>query len=84
MLFMDLRDVYVSLSGNTGISENGPLHRFAKECTKLIDLTIVLPQPQTLRKALKRRATAPSYFRQQRKGEDGVHSRRHGPVRDRL
>jgi hypothetical protein len=28
-LFMDLRDVYVGLSGKTGISEDGPLHRFA-------------------------------------------------------
>jgi hypothetical protein len=28
-LFMGLRDVYVSLSGKTGISDNGPLHRFA-------------------------------------------------------
>jgi hypothetical protein len=62
MLFMDLRDIYVGLTGNTGISDNGPLHRFAKVCTKIIDVSIVLPQPQTLRKALKRRATVPSYF----------------------
>jgi hypothetical protein len=62
-LFMGLRDVYVSLSGKTGISDNGPLHRFANACTKLIDVSIVLPQPQSLRKALKRRATAPLYFR---------------------
>ena len=58
-----LRDVYVSLSGKMGISDDGPLHRFANACTKLIDASIVLPQPQSLRKALKRRATAPSYFR---------------------
>ena len=51
------------LSGKTGISEDGPLQRFATACTKLIDASIVLPQPQSLRKALKRRATAPSYFR---------------------
>jgi hypothetical protein len=62
-LFMDLRDAYVGLSGKTGISEDGPLHRFANACTKLIDESIVLPQPQSLRKALKRRAKAPSYFR---------------------
>jgi len=62
MLFMDLRDVYVGLSGNTGISEDGPLHRFANACAKLIDVTITLPQAQSLRKALKRRATAPSNF----------------------
>ena len=63
ILFMDLRDVYVGLSGKTGISDDGPLHRFANACTKLIDKSIVLPQPQSLRKALKRRATAPPYFR---------------------
>jgi hypothetical protein len=62
-LFMDLRDVYVGLSGKTGISIDGPLHRFANACTKLIDKSIILPQPQSLRKALKRRAKAPSYFR---------------------
>jgi hypothetical protein len=62
-LFVNLRDVYVGLSGKTGISDNGPLHRFANACTKLIDVNIILPQPQSLRKALKRRATAPSYFR---------------------
>jgi hypothetical protein len=62
-LFMGLRDVYVSLSGNTGISDDGPLHRFANACTKLIDVSIILPQPQSLRKALKRRATPPPYFR---------------------
>jgi hypothetical protein len=60
---MGLRDVYVSLSGKTGISDDGPLHRFANACTKLIDVSISLPQPQSLRKALKRRAKAPSYFR---------------------
>ena len=64
-LFMDLRDVYVGLSGRTGISEAGPLLRFANACTKLIDESIILPQPQSLRKALKRRATAPPYFRPQ-------------------
>jgi len=32
-LFMGLRDVYVSLSGKTGISDDGPLHRFANACT---------------------------------------------------
>jgi hypothetical protein len=58
-LFMGLRDVYVSLSGKTGISDDGPLHRFANACTKLIDVSIILPQPQSLRKALKRRATPP-------------------------
>jgi hypothetical protein len=62
-LFMGLRDVYVSLSGKTGISDDGPLHRFANACTKLIDVSIILPQPQSLRKALKRRATPPPYFR---------------------
>jgi hypothetical protein len=72
-LFMDLRDVYVGLTGKTGISDDGPLHRFAKTCTKLIDESIVLPQPQSLRKALKRRATAPSYFRKPKKVNDGVH-----------
>ena len=62
-LFMDLRDVYVGLSRKTGISDYGPLHRFANACTKLIDVSISLPQPQSLRKALKRRATPPPYFR---------------------
>jgi hypothetical protein len=62
-LFMDLRDVYVGLSRKTGISDDGPLHRFANACTKLIDESIILPQPQSLRKALKRRATPPPYFR---------------------
>src|ERR1700730_13469899 len=47
-LFMDLRDVYVGLGGKTGISDGGPLHRFAKTCTKLINESIVLPQPQSL------------------------------------
>jgi hypothetical protein len=60
---MDLRDVYVGLSGNTGISDNGPLHRFATACAKLIDKSIILPQPQSLRKALKRRATPPPFVR---------------------
>jgi hypothetical protein len=64
-LFMNLHDVYVGLSGQTGISNDGPLHRFANTCTKLIDASIVLPQPQSLRKALKRRATAPPYLRLQ-------------------
>jgi hypothetical protein len=73
-LFMDLRDVYVGLSGKTGISENGPLHRFATACIKLIDPDIVLPQAQSLRKALKRRAKAPSYFRQQQIFNNGVHA----------
>ena len=68
-LFMDLRDIYVGLSGNTGISEDGPLHRFANACAKLIDVTITLPQAQSLRKALKRRATAPSNFRLQQEGQ---------------
>jgi hypothetical protein len=68
-LFMDLRDIYVGLSGNTGISEDGPLHRFAHACAKLIDVTITLPQAQSLRKALKRRATAPSNFRLQQEGQ---------------
>ena len=62
-LFMNLRDVYVGLSGKTGISDDGPLHRFANACTKLVDVSISLPQPQSLRKALKRRATPPPYFR---------------------
>ena len=62
-LFMGLRDVYVSLSGKTGISDDGPLHRFANACVKLIDVSISLPQPQSLRKALKRRGTPPPYFR---------------------
>jgi hypothetical protein len=62
-LFMNLRDVYVGLSGKTGISDDGPLHRFATACTKLIDESIVLPQPQSLRKALKRRAAPPPYLR---------------------
>ena len=62
-LFMDLRDVYVGLSRKTGISDDGPLHRFANACTKLLDESIILPQPQSLRKALKRRATPPPYFR---------------------
>ena len=62
-LFMNLRDVYVGLTGRTGISEDGPLQRFANACAKLIDESIVLPQPQSLRKALKRRATPPPYFR---------------------
>ena len=53
-LFMDLREIYVGLSGKTGISEDGPLLRFANACTKLIDESIILPQPQSLRKALKR------------------------------
>jgi hypothetical protein len=73
-LFIDLRDVYVGLTGKTGISEDGPLHRFATACTKLIDPDIVLPQAQSLRKALKRRAKAPSYFRQQQIFNNGVHS----------
>jgi hypothetical protein len=73
-LFIDLRDVYVGLTGKTGISEDGPLHRFATACTKLIDPNIVLPQAQSLRKALKRRAKAPSYFRQQQIFNNGVHS----------
>lgn len=73
-LFMDLRDVYVGLTGKTGISEDGPLHRFATACTKLIDPNIVLPQAQSLRKALKRRAKAPPYFRQQQIFNNGVHS----------
>src|SRR5882672_1318784 len=68
-LFMDLRDVYVGLSGKTGISEDGPLQRFATACTKLIDKSIILPQPQSLRKALKRRAKAPSYFRKPQEGQ---------------
>ena len=62
-LFMDLRDVYVGLSRKTGISDYGPLHRFANACTKLLDESIILPQPQSLRKALKRRGTPPPYFR---------------------
>jgi hypothetical protein len=62
---MDLRGVYVGLGGKTGISDDGPLHRFAKTCAKLIDESIVLPQPQSLRKALERRATAPLYLRLQ-------------------
>jgi hypothetical protein len=74
MLFTHLRDVYVGLSGKTGISDNGPLHRFATACTKVIDERIVLPQPQSLRKALKRRSTAPSYFRLKQESQDGVHS----------
>jgi hypothetical protein len=73
-LFIDLRDVYVGLTGKTGISEDGPLHRFATACTKLIDPNIFLPQAQSLRKALKRRAKAPSYFRQQQIFNNGVHS----------
>ena len=68
-LFMDLRDVYVGLTGKAGISEDGPLHRFAKACTKIIDEGIILPQPQSLRKALKRRAKAPSYFRKPQEGQ---------------
>lgn len=67
-LYVDLRDVYVGLSGRTGISEGGPLHRFATACAKLIDESIILPQPQSLRKALKRRAKAPGYFRHQQDG----------------
>jgi hypothetical protein len=63
ILFMDLRDVYIDLSRKTGISDDGPLHRFANACTKLIDESIILPQPQSLRKALKRRGTPPPYFR---------------------
>ena len=73
-LFMNLRDVYVGLTGRTGISEDGPLQRFANACAKLIDESIVLPQHQSLRKALKRRAKAPSYFRQQQIFNNGVHS----------
>ena len=83
MLFIDMRDLYVGLSGKTGISDDGPLHRFATACARLIDQNIVLPQPQSLRKALKRRATAPPYFRPQQESQSGVHSGRHGPVRNR-
>jgi len=81
-LFMDLRDVYVGLSGNMGISDDGPLHRFGTACAKLIDKSIILPQPQSLRKALKRRATAPSYFRHTKKFDDAVLSlpRSHRPM----
>jgi hypothetical protein len=64
-LFIGLRDVYVSLSGKTGISDDGPLHRFATACAKLVDEGIILSQPQSLRKALKRRATVPPYLRSQ-------------------
>jgi hypothetical protein len=45
-LFMGLRDVYVSLSGKTGISDDGPLHRFANACTKLIDVSISLVESE--------------------------------------
>jgi hypothetical protein len=68
-LFVNLRDFYIELSGNTGIAEDGPLHRFATACAKLIDPNIVLPQAQSLRKALKRRAKAPSYFRLQQEDQ---------------
>jgi hypothetical protein len=44
-LFTNLHDVYVGLSGQTGISNDGPLHRFANTCTKLIDESIILPAP---------------------------------------
>jgi hypothetical protein len=79
-LFMDLRDVYVGLTGKTGISEDGPLHRFAKACAKLIDASIILPQTQSLRKALKRRAKRPHVFGNRKVINNGVHSleRRHG------
>jgi hypothetical protein len=40
-LFMNLRDVYIGLSGKTGISNDGPLLRFANACTRLIDVSIV-------------------------------------------
>ena len=68
-LYIDLRDVYFGLSGKTGISDAGPLHRFADACARLIDPNIVLPQAQSLRKALKRRAKAPAYFRHQQGGQ---------------
>ena len=67
ILFMDLRDIYVGLSGKTGISEDGPLHRSATACANLIDANIILPQAQSLRKALKRRAKAPIFWATVRK-----------------
>ena len=72
-LYMDLRDVYVGLSGRTGISEDGPLHRFATACANLIDANIILPQAQSLRKALKRRAKAPHIFGNSTKINNDVH-----------
>ena len=72
-LYMDLRDVYVGLSGRTGISEDGPLHRFATACVNLIDENIILPQAQSLRKALKRRAKAPDIFGNSKKINNDVH-----------
>ena len=72
-LYMDLRDVYVGLSGRTGISEDGPLHRFATACANLIDANIILPQAQSLRKALKRRAKAPHIFGNSKKINNDVH-----------
>ena len=73
ILFMDLRDIYVGLSGKTGISEDGPLHRFATACADLIDANIILPQAQSLRKALKRRAKAPHIFGNSTKINNDVH-----------
>ena len=70
---MDLRDVYVGLSGKMGISEDGPLHRFATACANLIDANIILPQAQSLRKALKRRAKAPHIFGNSKKINNDVH-----------
>jgi hypothetical protein len=72
-LLMDLRDIYVGLSGKTGISEDGPLHRFATACANLIDANIILPQAQSLRKALKRRAKAPHIFGNSKKINNDVH-----------
>jgi hypothetical protein len=60
-LFIDLRNIYLGLGGKPGISDDGPLYRFAKACAELIDQSIILPQAQTLRKALNRRKEPPSY-----------------------
>jgi hypothetical protein len=60
-LFIDLRNIYLGLGGKPGISDDGPLYRFAQACVELIDQSIILPQAQTLRKALNRRKKPPSY-----------------------
>jgi hypothetical protein len=42
--FVSLCDLYTIISGKTSLTDDGPGHRFVKECAALVDPSIIVPE----------------------------------------
>jgi hypothetical protein len=41
---VDLYTLYIIITGKEALSNNGPAHRFVKECAEIVDPSIVVPE----------------------------------------